>query len=83
MKIYNVSFNDGGWYTSGGRPSFVVVAENRGEAIEKVLKDNPSYRKGWDVWASEFKIEGYVIEVYDEKSYIRDKKIKIIEDGKE
>lgn len=72
MKIYNVTFNDGGWHSS--LPSFRVVAENKEEAIDKVLQDNPHY-KDWDKWATEFKIEGYVIEVYDEKSYNRDKKI--------
>ena len=58
MKIYNVTFNDGGWYNS--LPSFRVVAENEKEAIEKVLQKNPHY-KDWDKWATEFKIEGYVI----------------------
>ena len=43
------------------------------EAIKKVLEDNPRYKSGYDKWASEFKIEGYVIEVYDEKTYNRDK----------
>lgn len=36
------------------------------------------YRKGYDVWVSEFKIDGYVIEVYDEKTYNRDKNIEKI-----
>lgn len=80
MKIYNVTFNDGGWYSSGGRPSFQVVAENKQEAIDKVLEENPSYKRGYDVWASEFKIEGYVIEVYDKKTYKRNKKLKKILD---
>jgi hypothetical protein len=75
MKIYDVTFNDGGWYSSGGRPNFRVVAENKQNAIDKVLEDHPSYKNGYDVWASEFKIEGYVIEVYDEKSYNRDKNL--------
>ncbi len=75
MKIYDVTFNDGGWYSAGGRPSFQVVAENKEEAIEKVLTDHPSYRKGYDVWASEFKIKGYVIEVYDKKAHKRNKKL--------
>jgi hypothetical protein len=74
MKIYDVTFNDGGWH-SGPLPSFQVVAENKEEAIEKVLTDHPSYRKGYDVWASEFKIKGYVIEVYDKKAYKRNKKL--------
>lgn len=80
MKIYNVTFNDGGWYSSGGRPSFQVVAENEQEAIDKVLEENPSYKRGYDVWASEFKIKGYVIEVYDKKTYKRNKKLKKILD---
>lgn len=71
MKIYNVTFNDGGWHTA--LPSFTTVANSKDEAIENVLRDNPSYRKGYDKWASEFKIEGYVIEVYDKTSYNRDK----------
>lgn len=75
MKIYNVTFNDGGWYSDGGRPSFQVVAENKQEAIDKVLDENPSYKRGYDVWASEFKIKGYVIEVYDKKAYKRNKKL--------
>ena len=75
MKIYNVTFNDGGWYSDGGRPSFQVVAENKQEAIDKVLEENPSYKRGYDVWASEFKIKGYVIEVYDKKAHKRNKKL--------
>ncbi len=72
MNIYTVTFNDGGWH-SGPLPSYQVVAESKDEAIEKVLEDNPRYKSGYDKWASEFKIEGYVIEVYDEKTYNRDK----------
>jgi hypothetical protein len=74
MKIYTVAFNDGGWH-SGSLPSYQVVAESKDEAIKKVLEDNPRYKSGYDVWASEFKIEGYVIEVYDEKTYNRDKNL--------
>ncbi len=73
MKIYTVTFNDGGWHTS--RPEYQVVAESKEEAIEQILKKYAHYRNGYDAWASEFKIEGYVIEVYDEKSYDRDKNI--------
>jgi hypothetical protein len=73
MKIYTVTFNDGGWHSS--LPSYQVVAESKDEAIEKVLEDNPRYKNGWDKWASEFKIEGYVIEVYDEKTYNREKSL--------
>lgn len=78
MKIYTITFNDGGWYSSGGRPSFITVAETKEKAIQDVLEKNPSYRKGYDVWATEFKIEGYVIEVYDEKTYNRDKNLENI-----
>lgn len=74
MKIYNVSFNDGGWH-SGSLPHFTVVANSKEEAISLVLEKNPMYSKGYDKWASEFKIDGYVIEVYDEKSYNRNKNI--------
>jgi hypothetical protein len=73
MKIWTVTFNDGGWHSS--LPSYQVVAESKEEAIEKVLEKNPRYRTGYDKWASEFKIEGYVIEVFDEKSYNRDKNL--------
>ena len=74
MKIYKVTFNDGGWY-SGERPNYTVVAESEEKAIEQVLEKHPMYKKGYDKWASEFKIEGYVIEVYDEKTYTRNKNI--------
>jgi hypothetical protein len=73
MKIWTVTFNDGGWHTS--LPEYQVVAESKDEAIEKVLEDNPRYKTGYDKWASEFKIEGYVIEVYDEKTYNREKSL--------
>ncbi len=73
MKIYTVTFNDGGWHSS--RPEHQVVAESKEEAIEKVLEKNPHYKNGYDAWASEFKIEGYVIEVYDEKTYNRNKNL--------
>jgi hypothetical protein len=72
MKIYTVTFNDGGWH-SGSLPNFTVVAESKDEAIEKVLEKNPRYKSGYDKWVSEFTIEGYIIEVYDEKTYNRDK----------
>jgi len=74
MKIYEVTFNDGGWH-SGPLPSFQIVAENKQEAIEKVLEKHPSYKTGYDKWVSEFKIKGYVIEVYDKKAYKRNKKL--------
>ena len=73
MKIWTVTFNDGGWHSH--RPEYQVVAESKDESIEKVLKDNPQYNSGYDACASEFKIEGYVIEVYDEKTYNRNKNL--------
>ena len=73
MKIYTVTFNDGGWHSS--LPSYQVVAESKESAIEKVLIEFPRYKSGYDAWASEFKIEGYVIEVYDEKTYNREKNL--------
>jgi len=73
MKIWTVTFNDGGWHTS--LPEYQVVAESKEEAIEKVLGENPRYKSGYDKWSSEFKIDGYVIEVYDEKTYNREKNL--------
>lgn len=71
MKIWNVWFNDGGWST--GRTVYQEVASTKEEAIEKVLVDKPFYRTGYDVLCSEFTMEGYVIKVYDERSYKRDR----------
>jgi excinuclease UvrABC helicase subunit UvrB len=76
MKIYTVTLFDGGWHSS--RPEYQVVAESKESAIEKVLIKIPYYRSGYDACASEFKIEGYVIEVYDEKTYQRDINIKTL-----
>lgn len=72
LKIWKVTFNDGGWHES--LPSFTIVAESKSEAIDIAKSENKHYT-GWDVWASEFKIEGYVIEVYDEKTYQREKNL--------
>jgi hypothetical protein len=72
LKIYHVSFNDGGWHQT--RPSATVVASSIEEAIEKAKIEKPTYRD-WDCSAYEFTIDGYVIEVYDEKTYKRDKNI--------
>ena len=77
MKIYTVTFNDGGWH-SGSLPSITVVAESWADAKIKALEEKPHYKSGYDVWVSEFKLDGYVIEVYDEKSYNRDKNIEKI-----
>ena len=74
MKIYKVTFNNGGWH-SGELPSVTVVAETKEDAKVKALEQKPFYKSGYDIWVSEFKLDGYVIEVYDEKSYNRDKNI--------
>ena len=73
LKIWIITFNDGGWHTS--RREYQVDSETKEEAIQKVLEENPRYKSGYDIWASEFKIEGYVIEVYDEKTYNREKNL--------
>ena len=73
MKIWVVTFNDGGWYTS--RPEYQVVAEDAKSAIKKVVDKHTQYETGHEAWAVEFKIEGYVIEVYDEKTYNREKNL--------
>ena len=73
MKLYSVTFNDGGWHES--LPNYYIVAVSKEEAIKKAREEH-KYYDNWDCWASEFKMPGYVIEVYDEKSYDRDKKIK-------
>jgi hypothetical protein len=44
MKIYTVTFNDGGWHSS--LPEYQVVAGSKEEAIEKVLEKRPRYSKG-------------------------------------
>ena len=46
MKIWTVTFNDGGWH-SGSPPSYQVVAESKEEAIQKVLEKNPRYKSGY------------------------------------
>lgn len=79
MKIFKVTFNDGGWH-SGNLPSVMIVASTKEEALKKA-KDQEKYYTGWDSWAVEFKIDGYVIEVYDESTYkavVRDRKIDIV-----
>lgn len=74
MKIWRVTFNDGGWYNS--RPEYHVVAKSPQLAIEKVIDENPQYKTGHDAWAVEFILPGYVIEVHDEKVYNRENKLK-------
>ena len=57
LKIFEVTFNDGGWHER--LPSYTVVAESSEKAKEQVLSKH-TYYKDWDCWASEYKIEGYV-----------------------
>ncbi len=72
LKIFEVVFNDGRWH-SGPLQRVMVVSDSKENAIEKgrkELRDTTS-----DVWATEFKVDGYIIEVYDEKTYSRNKNI--------
>lgn len=72
LKLWKVTFNDGGWHES--LPTHQVVAENSEEAKKMALEKHKHY-KGWECWATEFKINGYVIEIYDEKTYMREKNL--------
>lgn len=67
----------GGW-VEGGYPTERVIALSKEEAIDMVLSDRPYWERR-NTYASEFKIKGYVIEVYDEKTYNRDKSIKSLD----
>ena len=73
LKIYEVTYIHGGWVTNG-YPNTTVVAFSKEDAIEKDLSENSHWDKR-NTHASEFKIKGYVIEVYDEKTYNRDKNL--------
>ena len=75
MKIFEVTFNDGGWHQS--LPKFLVIAESKEEAKQKALKEN-SFYVGWDSWVKELEFDGYVIEVHEKKSYERNKKIECL-----
>ena len=76
LKIYNITFNNGSW-SSGSSPTEIVVAESKEQAIEKALEKSPQY-KYYDKWASEFTIDGYVIELHDKATYERDNNINSI-----
>lgn len=80
LKIYNVSWNDGGWHQS--LPSKMVVAESIEEA-KVIANEKEKVYKDWSCSASEFKIDGYVIELYEKTQYERDKKINQIIDTDE
>ena len=77
LKIYTVTFNDGGWHQS--LPSFTVVAESSNKAEEMVRSEQTHYNE-WSGWASEFKIEGYEITVKNAKAQQREDKIDAILD---
>jgi hypothetical protein len=72
LKIWEVNFNDGGWHQS--LPSFTIIAESSDMAKKIAIEQNERYSK-WIVWATELKIPGYIIEVYDEKTYNREKNL--------
>ncbi len=73
LHIYKVTHMHGGWVTDG-YPNEEVITFSKDEAINIALFNNPSWDRR-NTSASEFIIKGYVIEVYDEKSYNRDKNI--------
>jgi len=73
LHIYDVTHMHGGWVTNG-YPTERVIANSKEEALNMVLSDNSSWDRR-NTYAKEFKIDGYVIEVYDEKSYNRNKNI--------
>ncbi len=75
LKIYTVTFNDGGWHTS--LPKFTTVAISPAEAEEQVRAEN-KYYQGWDCWAEELKIDGYEITVKNAKAQEREDKIEEI-----
>ncbi len=74
LKIWKVSFNDGGWHSN--LPEYIIVSHSKEDAIEKCLADNPNFKSDkWFPFASEFKIDGYVIEIFNQKDYNRLKNI--------
>lgn len=76
LKLYTVTFNDGGWHTS--LPKFTIPAESKELALKEARETNTLY-KDWDGWAVEFTIDGYVIEVYDKRTYNREKNLDNLE----
>lgn len=63
----------GGW-VSNGYPEETIITTSKEEALSMALAKNTDWDKR-NTHASEFKIDGYVIEVYDEKTYNRDKSL--------
>lgn len=57
MKLFKITYNDGGWY-SGSLPHFYHVAENEEEVIEceryKEYKERAEFRGG-TLWITEIK----------------------------
>ena len=74
LKLWKVSFNDGGWHQS--LPEFFIVSESKENAIKECLIENPHFNSDkWFGWASELEIDGYIIEIYHKKDYNRLKNI--------
>ena len=81
LKIFDVTFNDGGWH-SGSLPKYTTIAETKEEAIFKINKETKDRYKTWDCWATEVTFPGYIIEIHDKSSYERNKNIeKLIENA--
>jgi hypothetical protein len=74
LHIYDVTHMHGGWVTNG-YPTERVISSSKEEALDTILEKNTSWERR-NTYASEFKIDGYVIEVYDEKTYNRDEILK-------
>jgi hypothetical protein len=78
LKIWKVSLNNGEW--SSNHREYFIVSLTREEAIEKCFLDNPKInRDNYFAYATEFEMDGYVIEVFTKKDYIRLKNIEKIE----
>ena len=75
LKIWKVVLNDG-----GSLPTFYIVALSKEEAIEKSYRESKYDPNVWSGFASEFTIDGYVIQVFSEIDFQRLQKIDIIND---
>jgi hypothetical protein len=76
LKIWIVYYNDGGWHSSMDKK--MLVAESKDEAVEKAKSERKHFVG--DIFATEFEIEGYVIEVHEKSSWERNNKINNILD---
>lgn len=77
LKLYSVSFDtDPGGWKSGSDYSILVVAESKEESKKIALEKEPMYKRNGVITNSrEIKVEGYVIEIHDEKTFNRLKNI--------